>query len=220
MQVTAAEDRPVRRPAAAAPCALGAPRAWRTPRRSATSRRLPIRAFTAAAVVLALTAVTELVVRASGVAAYVFPPPSAVLAELGAEPSVVRHRRPRHARRGGRRSAARRGDGARLRRRGAALTPSGRRPHTARGRVADGAGDRPGSAAGAVVRLRLRAARHHLRAHRLLPDGRDDARGPARHRPAAAPAAAVGRRPLAATCSGACACRPRCRSWPPACGPA
>lgn len=41
--------------------------------------------------VLVVTAVTELVVRGSHVAAYVFPPPSAVLAELRAEPSLYVH---------------------------------------------------------------------------------------------------------------------------------
>ena len=56
--------------------------------RGATTRRRLRYGATALAVVVALTLATELLVRAAHVAAFVFPPPSAVLAELVADPML------------------------------------------------------------------------------------------------------------------------------------
>jgi len=57
-------------------------------RRGATSRRRLRYGVTALLVVAVLTLATELLVRAAHVPAFVFPPPSAVLAELAAEPQL------------------------------------------------------------------------------------------------------------------------------------
>ena len=57
-------------------------------RRGATSRRRLRYGATALLVVAVLTLATELLVRAAHVPAFVFPPPSAVLAELAAEPQL------------------------------------------------------------------------------------------------------------------------------------
>ena len=57
-------------------------------RRGAPARRRLRYGATALAVVVALTLATELLVRAAHVAAFVFPPPSAVLAELVTDPML------------------------------------------------------------------------------------------------------------------------------------
>jgi len=66
--------------------AIGGRAFVRPARRGATARRRLRYGATALAVVVALTLATELLVRAAHVPAFVFPPPSAVLAELAAEP--------------------------------------------------------------------------------------------------------------------------------------
>ncbi len=78
-----------RRRAAGATAADRAPAARARPAGRARRRRsLLRRAAVTLAVIAALVAAVELGVRLSGVKAYVFPPPSAVLAELAADPAL------------------------------------------------------------------------------------------------------------------------------------
>ena len=134
------------------------------------------RAATTLAVVAALTVAVELIVRLTGVKAFVFPPPSAVLAELVADPGTLfaaRRARTLYVAAAGLALGA--AVALALRRGGAAFAPPRPHPHARRDRVPDHPGHRPGAAAGPVARLRRPAARHRVRAHRLLPHGRDGA---------------------------------------------
>ena len=152
------------------------------------------------------------------VAPFVVPPPSAVLRELAADPGLYLHDTLVTLGGGGGGPGARRGHGLRLRRRRPALAPAGQGADAARRRLADGARDRPRAAPRALAGLRRSAARRRLRAHRLLPAGGHVAPGPARHRRAAAPAAALAGR-AAGSSSGACGCPAPPRTSPPGCAP-
>ena len=128
-------------------------------------------------------------------------------ARAGARP--LRPQRPRHPLRGGGRAWRWAPSGARLRRGRAALAAARPRAHAARRRLADHPRDRAGAAPGPLVRLRRAAARHRLRAHRLLPHGGDRAaRGCAR--PTRSSSCSCARStPAAGTSSGACGCPAR-----------
>ena len=155
-----------------------------------------------------LTLGAELVVRALHVAPYVFPPPSAVLAELAAEPMLF----VRAALVTVSEAAAGLVLGAALALAFAAAATHSRRldaaAHAARRRVADGAGHRAGPSARAVDGLRLAAQGGRLCADRLLPHGGHGSRGTPRDRSAAAPADALrGRAPPGRLLAGAHALR-------------